>query len=259
MTDLTEHVAHNRDHWNEQADEWVAAGERHWAAVEPTWGIWAIPESELDLLPVDMNGMAAVELGCGTAYVSAWMARRGAQVVGIDISARQLATAKRLASEHDVDITLIEGSAESVPYPDQSFDFAISEYGAALWCDPVVWIPEAHRLLRPGGELVFLSASPLAMICSPTDGSTPVTDRLQRDYFSMHRFDWREVEYDPGGIEFNLAISHWFRLFRETGFQVMDFVELQAPLEATGTRFWVTADWAHRFPSEQVWRLQRVE
>src|SRR5690606_3388438 len=144
-----EHVRVNRDHWNEQADEWVAPGERRWASVEPVWGIWGIPESELGMLPPDLEGRDAIELGCGTGYVSAWMARRGARVVGVDISERQLATAQRLAAEHEVDIEWVHADAEDVPKPADSFDFAISEYGAALWCDPHAWIPEAHRLLRP--------------------------------------------------------------------------------------------------------------
>ena len=97
-----------------------------------------------------MTGTDAIELGCGTAYISAWMVRRGARVVGIDVSEEQLATARRLATEHDRDLELIHCNAEAVPYPDESFDFAISEYGAAIWADPYKWIPEAWRLLRPG-------------------------------------------------------------------------------------------------------------
>ena len=50
------------------------------------------------MLPADMSGLAAIELGCGTGYVSGWMARRGASVVGIDNSRRQLDTARRLAN-----------------------------------------------------------------------------------------------------------------------------------------------------------------
>ena len=251
-----EHVRVNRDHWNEQADEWVAPGERRWASVEPVWGIWGIPESELGMLPPDLEGRDAIELGCGTGYVSAWMARRGARVVGVDISERQLATAQRLAAEHEVDIEWVHADAEDVPKPADSFDFAISEYGAALWCDPHAWIPEAHRLLRPGGELVFLSSSTLAALCSPVDGAVPITERLEREYFSIHMLDWRGVE-DGGGIEFALPISGWFRLFRETGFEVVDFQEIQAPALGDEVNFFVTGDWARKYPSEQVWRVRK--
>ncbi|MEJ2288303.1 MAG: class I SAM-dependent methyltransferase [Deinococcales bacterium] len=250
------HVAANRDYWNARADAWVAAGERNWAQAEPTWGIWGVPESELRLLPVDMRGMAAVELGCGTGYVSAWMARRGAAVTGIDPSERQLATARRLAAEHGVALTLVLGDAEATPFEDASFDFAISEYGAAIWCDPRRWLPEARRLLRPGGRLVFLGNHPLVTVCSPIDGS-PVGHELVRPYFDMHRTDWTEVEVDPGGIEFNLSVSNWFDLFREVGFEVEGYLEPRPPQDAEDRASFVDLAWARAWPSEQVWKLRK--
>jgi SAM-dependent methyltransferase len=101
--------------------------------------------------------MEVIELGCGTAYVSAWLARRGARPTGIDNSAEQLSTARSLQDEHDLHFPLIHGNAEATGLPDASFDLAVSEYGASIWADPYCWIPEAARLLRPGGELVFLT------------------------------------------------------------------------------------------------------
>jgi SAM-dependent methyltransferase len=257
MSESPEHVLVNRQHWNDDADSWVSPGERGWAAPEPNWGIWAIPESELDMLPDDMSGMEAIELGCGTGYVSGWMVKRGASVVGLDVSERQLATARRLATEHEVALSLIHADAEKVPFVDESFDFAISEYGAALWTDPYVWIPEAYRILRPGGRLVFLSNSTLSAMCSPVDGSLPLTERLERDYFTIHRLDWRNAVDEPGGIEFILPISKWFRLFTDTGFAVTGFEEIQAPHGGSEVNFYATADWAHRYPSEQVWKLHK--
>ncbi len=245
------YVEENRRHWNDQAPGWVAAGERSWATDAPTWGQWGLPESELQLLPVDMSGMAAIELGCGTGYVSAWMARRGASVVGIDVSENQLATARRLAEEHGLHVEYIQGNAEQVPKPDGSFDFAISEYGAALWADPHRWVPEAARLVRPGGSLVFLTNHPFLKVCFPLDGSDAV-ESLERPYFGMHMFDWTQVPIEPGGVDFNLTISDWFALLRGHGFLVERFLELQAPDDSDFAPFAVSAHWAHRYPSEMV-------
>lgn len=253
---LPEHVAHNREYWDGMADWWAERGAQDWARAEPRWGIWGIPESELKMLPEDMAGLDAVELGCGTAYVSAWMSRRGAKVTGIDNSANQLATARALAAHHDLSITLVHGNAEETPFPDESFDFAISEYGAAIWCDPYRWIPEAHRILRPGGRLVFLGNHPMASVCSPLDG-TDVIDRLVRDYFDLHEQDYSQVEVDPGGIEFNLPISGWVALFHHVGFTIEGFLEPRAPLTETRTDFSVPPEWAKRWPSEQVWKLRK--
>jgi SAM-dependent methyltransferase len=169
----------------------------------------------------------------------------------------QLATARRLSDLHGLDdIEWVHGNAETVAQLDGSFDFAISEYGAAIWCEPMAWVGEAHRLLRPGGELVFLGNHPLAMVCSPIDGSAPVTERLERAYFDLRRLDWRDAIDEPGSIEFNLPISSWIRLFHDIGFDVIDYIEVRAPESATGIHGAVTAEWAKRFPSEQVWRSQ---
>jgi SAM-dependent methyltransferase len=254
---LPDHVAENRRYWDEYAPQWVASGERAWAQDEPTWGCWGIPNRELPLLPDDLSGQRAIELGCGTGYVAAWMRRRGATVHAIDNSEQQLATARRLTEMHGLDgIDWVHGDAERVDQPDGSFDLAISEYGAAIWCDPHAWIPEARRLLRPGGRLVFLGNHPLATICMPVAGDGPTGYTLERDYFGLGRMDWTEAVDEPGGIEFNLTISAWLALFRTTGFDVVDYVEIQAPPTAEGAAFMIDAEWARRFPSEQVWVLR---
>ncbi len=255
---LPEHVRENRRHWNAMADEWVAAGERSWAAADPTWGAWSVPEAEVGMLDLDLAGRRSIELGCGTGYVSAWVARAGAEVVGVDVSEAQLATARRLADEHGVDLVLHHGSAEAVPEPDGSFDFAISEYGAAIWCDPDVWIREAHRLLRPGGRLRFLGNHPLAVSCWKPDGSELGTT-LTHPWRHLGRLDWRDVEVDPGGIEFNRTPAGWLRLFREVGFDVEDHRELYVPEDHDGAdvRFGVPVSWGSAWPVEQVWMLVR--
>jgi SAM-dependent methyltransferase len=253
--DLPDYVPINRAHWDRHAAEWVAGGERAWAS-EPKWGIWGVPESRLGLLPEEMGGLDAIELGCGTGYGSAWMARRGASVVGIDPSPRQLATARRLRDAHDLDIEFLEGIAESVPRPDATFDFALSEYGAAIWADPYLWIPEAHRVLRPGGRLAFLGTGSWRNVFEPPTLDGAVGETALRPYFGQHRIEWVDMDDDPS-IEFNLPVSDWFRLFAQTGFEVLQFFEIQAPANADGVRFAVPAEWARRYPSEQAWVVRK--
>jgi SAM-dependent methyltransferase len=245
--DLPDHVRRNRAYWDAMAADWVEPGRRNWAAAEPTWGIWALPESQLRLLPADLAGRDTIELGCGTGYVSAWLARRGARAVGIDNSAAQLATARAFQREFGVEFTLVHGDAERVPYPDASFDFAISEYGAATWCDPYAWVPEAARLLRPGGRLVFLGNHSLLQLCAPDVLGHP-DERLRRDYFGLHRLEWA----DDDSVEFALPYGEWFRLLRDSGFELEDLLELQAPPDAGRDFSFVSADWARRWPSEHV-------
>ncbi len=168
---VPDYVARNRRAWDAKAGEYEEPGRRGWQSAEPRWGIWGIPESELHVLP-DVAGKEVIELGCGTAYVSAWLARRGARVVGIDNSPKQLANACRFQQEFGLEFPLIQAAAEAVPLPNDSFDLAISEYGASIWSDPYLWIPEAARLLRLGGELIFLVNGTILVLCVPDAGRT---------------------------------------------------------------------------------------
>jgi SAM-dependent methyltransferase len=254
MDDLPEHVRRNRGYWDALAAQYAGPGERSWAADEPSWGIWGIPESEAQLLPSDLAGKDVIELGCGTAYVSAWLARRGAHPTGIDNSPAQLETARRLQREHGIEFPLILGNAEAVPLPDASFDLAISEYGAALWADPYRWVPEAARLLRPGGELTFLTNGLICILCVPElEAEGPATDRLRRPYFGLHRNEWP----DSDGVEFHLGYGDWIRLLRANGFEILDLVELRPPAGATTDYDWVSAEWARQWPSEEVWKARK--
>ncbi len=251
--DLPDHVGRNRTLWDDWAEHYVAPAEDNWARDTPTWGIWSVPEAQLGMLPADLAGKDAIELGCGTAYVSAWLARRGARVVGIDNSEAQLATAARLRRQHGFDFPLLHGNAEAVPYPDSSFDFAISEYGACLWADPQRWVPEAARLLRPGGRLVFLVNSFLLSLCMPAEEGAAATDRLLRPAFGMYRMEWPG---DPG-VEFHLSHGDWMRLLRGSGFEVEDLVEVRPPADATTRHPFVTLEWARQWPCEEVWKARK--
>src|SRR5206468_2964354 len=159
-SDLPEHALCNREVWTRANRDYTDANAASaWAQDEITWGMFKVPESQVGVLG-DVAGLDVLDLGCGIAYFSAWLARRGARVVGLDVTPAQLETARRMQAEFGLEFPLVEASAEAVPLPDGSFDLVLSEYGASIWCDPAAWIPEAARLVRPGRRLVFL--------CHPT-------------------------------------------------------------------------------------------
>ena len=255
LTDLSEsdYVAENRDIWTESNREYTdAQADRAWREEEITWGMFGVPESEVGLLG-DVAGLDIVDLGCGTGYFSAWFAKRGARPVGIDVTPAQLETARRLQVETGIEFPLIEASAEDVPLPAASFDLAFSEYGASIWCDPHLWIPEAYRLLRPGGRLVFLRNSPLVVLCALEDPDS-TSETLQRPQRGMHRIAWSD-----GGVEFHLGHGDMFRVLRDTGFEVEALLELFAPEGAKTHEYYafVTADWARKWPVEDVWAARK--
>jgi SAM-dependent methyltransferase len=235
--------------WTRSNELWTdARAHDAWSREDITWGVFGIPEASLRILG-DVAGLDVVELGCGTAYFSAWLARRGARPVGVDPTPAQLATARRMQVETGIEFPLVEAPGEDVPLPDASFDLALSEYGASLWAVPERWLSEASRLLRPGGRLVFLVNSPLVILCSPDVGSAE--ERLQRPQFGMYRFEW------PGelGVEYVLPHGEWVRLLRGNRFEVEALHELRAPETGVTHTYYdgVTADWARKWPAEDLW------
>src|SRR5215207_898528 len=196
MPDPDHDLAVNRALWTVVNAEFTDAhADDTWAAADFTWGLFDTPERKLRTLG-DVSDLDVVELGCGTAYISAWLARLGARPVGVDVTPAQLSTARRCQQRFGLSFPLIEANAEAVPLPDNAFDLAVSEYGASVWCDPERWVPEAARLLRPDGRLVFLTNSILVTMCVPEEGGH-ATDRLLRPQRGTFRVHW-----PGGGVEF---------------------------------------------------------
>jgi SAM-dependent methyltransferase len=251
---LPEHVRRNRGEWTRWAQEYAAWAPAAWAREELLWGVWGVPERELRVLPEGLAGLDVVELGCGTAYVSAWLARQGARPVGVDVTPAQLETARGLQERVGPRFPLVEASGEEVPLPDASFDLAVSEYGASIWADPHRWVPEAARLLRPGGELVFLVNGTLSMLCAREEEAPPGAELL-RPYFGMHRFEWP----DDDAVEFHLGYGDWIGLLVASGFEVLDLVEVRAPESGDDHPYPALPErwWARRWPSEEIWRARR--
>jgi SAM-dependent methyltransferase len=249
---LSEEARRNRDVWTRSNAEYTDANAADaWAQEEITWGIFAVPELELNVLG-DVAGKDVLELGCGTAYFSAWLARRGARPVGLDLTPAQLETARRLQRETGLEFPLVEADAAAVPLADASFDLVLSEYGASIWVDPYRWIPEAARLLRLGGELVFMCNSVLSILCAPDEGN--VDERLHRAQFDLGRIDWAEE-----GVNYYLGHGQWIELLRESGFELEGLWEVGASAEATRHDYYdfVSAEWARKWPAEEIWKARK--
>ena len=197
----------------------------------------------------DVAGLDVVELGCGTAYFSAWLAKRGARPVGVDITPAQLETARRMMAETGIEFPLVEADAAETGLPDACFDLVVSEYGASIWVDPYRWIPEAARLLRPGGRLVFLRNSTLVILCSDDEDAGEGAPRARRSS-ACSRFEWPD-----GGVEFHLPHGEWIDVLRANGFEIERLIEIQAPADAETHEHYayVTADWARKWPAEEIW------
>jgi ubiquinone/menaquinone biosynthesis C-methylase UbiE len=243
-------VAGNVEYWAKVNTEYGDAdAARTWAHDDITWGQFGVSDAAVGSPLGDVAGKDILEAGCGVAYFSAWLAKRGARPVGLDPTPEQLATARRLQAETGIEFPLVEGVGEALPFPDDSFDMVLSEYGASLWAEPYAWIPECARVLRPGGRLVFLTSSILVQLCFPDVG--PATEVLQRPMFGVHAMRWPD---DPG-TEYHLPHGERIRLLRANGFEILDLIEVQVPEGAQTHEYYsdITAEWGRQWPAEEIW------
>src|SRR6266850_3547264 len=253
--DVPDSLAKNIEHWTKNNREHLdpSANAAHWAKDELTWGVFGIREVDLGSPLGDVRGLDVVELGCGTAYFSARLAKQGARPVGVDPTPAQLDTARRMQEATGIRFALVEAPGERVPLPDASFDLAFSEYGASLWADPKLWIPEAARLLRPHGRLVFMTNSMTAILASPDVGD--VTEHLERPQKDMYRFEWPEEI----GVEFHLTHGAWIDLLRANGFEIERLIDVYANAESTRHDYYgyVSPEWARKWPPEEIWTARK--
>jgi SAM-dependent methyltransferase len=249
----SDYIERNRAAWERWALEHAVAGRKAWTEGELRWGLWGVPESELALIADVPQGADIVELGCGTAAISAALGRMGMRPVAVDFSRRQLDLAARLQREVGPYFPLIHANVEDIPYDYDSFDVAVSDYGASLWCEPRRWLAEVHRLLRPHGRLIFVVNSPLLMACTPEDGSR-AGNVLVRDSFTSPVYEFPA----DGVVEFHLSHGEWIRILRALGFTIERLVEVRPPPRAKARYDLASNDWARRWPSEDVWITRKT-
>ena len=253
-TDLPDSLPRNIEQWTKYNQEALdARAPSGWARESVTWGVFGIPEEDLGSPLGDVRGLDVVELGCGTAYLSAILAKLGAKPVGVDPTPAQIATARRMQDETGITFPLVQAPGEAVPLPDTSFDLAVSEYGASLWAVPERWVAEAARLLRPGGRLVFMTNSNIAIICSPDMGD--IGETLQRPLAGMYRNEWP----DDVGVEYHLSHGRWIDLLHDNGFEVERLIDVYARSDSVRHDYYgyVSAEWARQWPPEEIWTAHK--
>jgi SAM-dependent methyltransferase len=149
-------------YWNERLDplDWKRGGEADRRAWRQAFETFLTPETAdaIDLLG-DLRGKRLLELGSGHGYGALHLARRGAEVVALDVSDRRLAIAAgELRAEPEADrIRPCAANAECLPFPDGHFD-AVFSRDVLMYSDPAKVAAECRRVLAPGAPAVFVES-----------------------------------------------------------------------------------------------------
>ena len=242
----------NQASWDSMADEYQADRQAN-RSRELVWGEWQMPESDLHLLG-EVAGKDVLEFGCGAAELSISLTRVGARCVGLDASRRQLQHAASLTSSEGVPVPLVQALGERAPFKDASFDIVVADYGVFLWVDPFAAVPEAARMLRPGGVLLFSTLTPFLVMCWPPENDPAPPGRvLESPYFDMHVLDVGDE-----GVNYNLPYGEWIRLFRANGLAVEDLVEIRPPEDSPDEVSGRPKGWARQWPAEHFWKARKL-
>jgi ubiquinone/menaquinone biosynthesis C-methylase UbiE len=172
-----------------------------------------------------------LDIGTGSGLVAIIAAQQGARATGIDPTLALLAKAKENAALADCRyIEWREGAAESLPFPDASFDIVLSQYAHMFSPQPEAAAREMLRVLKPGGRIAFAAWTP--------DGLAPRLMGLTFRYLPPmpgamppSPFEWghsegvrkyleervRDLDFDPAALQLPaLSTAHARRLFEET-------------------------------------------
>jgi ubiquinone/menaquinone biosynthesis C-methylase UbiE len=245
---MSERHRANRTHWNVISERYQAHHDPQIGSRPMLWGSWAVPEEQLEVMG-DLTGLRILELGCGAGQWARSIAADDRYVVGLDLSEAQLAGARAKAPT----LPLVHANAEELPFGDDEFDLVFCDHGAMSWGDPYRTVPEASRVLRSGGRLIFNAASPWLNVCYDDDRGA-ISTTLQRSYFDLYA-----TPEEGGATSFVLPYGTWIRLFREHGFVVDDLVEIRPEPNARSSYYTADPpDWHAHWPIETLWIARRT-
>jgi len=222
-------VAANRRWWDADAD---AYQREHGGFLGDAGFIWCpegLDEAVAGLLGA-VRGRLVLEIGCGAAQCARWLTGQGAYAVGMDLSGRQLQHARRLDEATGIEVPVVQGDAERLPFAGESFDLACSAYGAVPFvADSAAVMREVARVLRPGGRWVFSTSHPIRW-CFPDDPGSP--GLVARDpYFDRRPYVEADASGQPVYVEHHRTLGDRVREIVAAGLRLADLVEPEWPEE----------------------------
>lgn len=218
----------SRAWWDADAADYLAEHGSDIGDVDFVWGPEGLREADARLLG-DVAGRAVLEVGCGSAPCSRWLARAGARAVALDLSGAMLRHAAVLGGSTGVPVPLVQAGAERLPFADCSFDVACSAFGGVPFvAEPDRVMREVARVLRPGGRWVFSVNHPMRWMFSDDPGPDGLT--VVQSYFDRTPY----VEVDGAGaatyVEHHRTLGDRVRDIVAAGMALDDVVEPEWPV-----------------------------
>jgi len=208
-----EMLSMNRAGWNEVAEQFYEG-----TFADLKYGSYGPHESELHLLG-DVASRRVLEVGCGSGHTLEYLANRGAEELwGIDISSKQLETARTVTAKFQIPIYFLESPMEEMRgIPSNHFDLAISIFALGWTVNLNKTVSNIYKSLKPGGVFVFTWEHPVYSLLNFEDGK--LYFRLPYASEQVEKHDsWRSVPivmtYRRMSTFINALISSGFVLDR---------------------------------------------
>lgn len=233
-----ESAAANRVWWDADADSYQGEHGDFLGDAEFVWCPEGLREADVALLgPLEaLVGARLLEVGCGAAMCSRWLAGRGARPVGLDVSAGMLRHARQAAVRTGVAVPLVQADAQLLPFLDATFDHAFTAFGAVPFvADSAGLMREVARVLRPGGRWVFSTTHPMRWAFPDDPGPGGLIASMS--YFDRTPYvESTGPDDEASYVEHHRTLGDRVRELRGAGFVLDDLIEPEWP--AGLTREW---------------------
>ena len=217
-----------RGWWDSDADEYQAEHGEFLGDADLCWCPEGLREADAGLLG-PIRHQRVLEIGCGAASSSRWLATQGAWPVAVDLSAGMLRHARLGAARTGIDVPLIQTDAMALPFADGRFDIAFTAFGAVPFVDDSgAVMREVFRVLRPGGRWVFSATHPMRWVFLDEPGEDGLV--AVHSYFDRRPYvEISDATGEPTYIEQHRTVGDRVRELVAAGFVLVDLIEPEWP------------------------------
>ena len=225
--DAQSSVRASRSWWDGDADDYHATHGSYLGDADLVWCPENLREQDARLLG-DVRGKDVLEVGCGAAMCSRWLAGRGAHPVAFDLSAGMLRHARAGNAATGIEVPLVQADAEHIPLRAASVDLAFTAFGAIQFvADSARLMREVARVLRPGGRWVFATTHPTRWAFPDDPGPAGLTATMP--YWDRTPYVEYAADGTPTYVEHHRTLGDRVREITAAGMRLVDVVEPEWP------------------------------